>query len=66
MKVQVLMIVRLNEGGGRVHKEQVTAQIVFYLQFEGVQVSKIVRVSEGGGSIRNKVSVQIVLFSAWT
>ena len=47
-------------------KEQVTVQIVFYLQFEGVQVSKIVRVSEGGGSIRNKVSVQIVLFSAWT
>ena len=31
------------------HKEQVTVQIVFYLQFEGVQVSKIVRVSEGGG-----------------
>ena len=37
------------KGGGRVHKEQVTVQIVFYLQFEGVQVSKIVRVSEGGG-----------------
>ena len=36
------------KGGGRVHKEQVTVQIVFYLQFEGVQVSKIVRVSEGG------------------
>ena len=54
------------KGGGRVHKEQVTVQIVFYLQFEGVQVSKIVRVSEGGVSIRNKVSVQIVLFSAWT
>ena len=60
------MIVRLNERGGGVQKEQVTVQIVFYLQFEGVQVSKIVRVSEGGGSIRNKVSVQIVLFSAWT